>query len=76
MDRACSMYGAIQKYIQNFDGKTWGKETFRGPRRIWEDDFKMDLKEVGCDTGDWTDLAQNRDWLRAYVRAVMNLEIP
>ena len=28
-------------------------------RRRSEDNIKMDLREVGCDPGDWTDLAQN-----------------
>ena len=27
----------------------------------------MDLREVGCDTRDWMDLAEDRDQLRAYV---------
>ena len=31
------------------------------PRRRWEDNIKMDLKEVGCDAGNWIDLAQNKD---------------
>ena len=36
----------------------------------------MDLREVGCDSGDWIDLAEDRDRWRAYVRAVMNLRVP
>ena len=37
----------------------------------------MDLREVGCDPGDWIDLAENRDQWRAqaYVRAEMNLQV-
>ena len=27
----------------------------------------MDLREVGCDAGDWIDLAQDWDQWRAYV---------
>ena len=50
-----------------------GKRPLGRPRRICEDNIKMDLREVGCDAGDWMDLAQDRvEWL-AYVRAVMNL---
>ena len=41
----------------------------------WEDNIKMDLREVGCDPGDWIDLAENRDQWQAYVRAVMNLRV-
>ena len=32
----------------------------------------MDLRELGCDPGEWIDLAEDRDQWRAYVRAVMN----
>ena len=42
----------------------------------WEDNIKMDLMEVGCDPGEWIDLAEDRDQWRAYVRAVMNLRVP
>ena len=46
------------------------------PRRRWEDNIKMDLREVGwCGIG-WIDLAQDRDWWRALVNAVMILQVP
>ena len=57
-------------------GKPEGKRPLGRPRRIWEDNIKMDLREVGCDPGEWIDLAEYRDQWRAYVRAVMNLRIP
>jgi hypothetical protein len=34
------------------------------------------LREVGWDSRDWIDLAQDRDRWRAYVNAVMNLRVP
>ena len=30
------------------------------PRRRWEDNIKMDLREVGCDPGDLIDLPQDK----------------
>ena len=36
----------------------------------------MDLREVGCDLGDWIALAEDRDQRRAYIRVVMNLRVP
>ena len=57
-------------------GKPEGKRSLRRRRRRWEDNIKMDLREVGCDLGDWIDLAEDRDQLRAYVRAVMKLRVP
>ena len=46
------------------------------PSRRWEDNIKTDLREVGCDPGDWIDLAEDRGQLKIYVRAVMNLRVP
>ena len=30
--------------------------------RRWEDNIRMDLKEIGIDTSDWDDSAQDRDY--------------
>ena len=57
-------------------GKLEGKRPLGRPRRRWEDNIKMDLREVGCDLGEWIELADERDQWRAYVRAVMNLRVP
>ena len=57
-------------------GKPEGKRPLGRPRRRWEDNIKMDLREVGCDLGNWMALAEDRDQWRAYVREVMNLRVP
>ncbi|KAJ4429974.1 hypothetical protein ANN_22178 [Periplaneta americana] len=54
-------------------GRPKGKRPLGRPRRRWEDNIKMDLREVGHDDRDWINLAQDRDQWRAYVRAAMNL---
>ena len=41
--------------------------------RRWEDNIKMDLKEIGVDVRSWIDSAQDRDYWRALVNAVLNL---
>ena len=41
-------------------GKPEGKRPLGRPRRTWENNFKMDLQEVGGG-GDWMELAQDRD---------------
>jgi hypothetical protein len=46
------------------------------PRRRWEDNIKMDLREVAWGGTDWINLAQDRDRWRALVNAVMNLRVP
>jgi hypothetical protein len=45
-------------------------------RRRWEDNIKMDLREIGWGGMDWIDLAQDRDQWRALVNMVMNLQVP
>ena len=56
-------------------GKPEGKRPLGRPRRRWEDNIKMDLQEVGGG-GDWTELAQDKDWWRALVNTVMNFRVP
>ena len=57
-------------------GKPEGKIPLGRNRHRWEDNFKMDLQEVGCGGVDWIDRAQDRDSWRALVNAVMNLRVP
>ncbi|KAJ4440738.1 hypothetical protein ANN_08962 [Periplaneta americana] len=42
-------------------GRPEGKRPLGRPRRRWEDNIKMDLREVGYDDRDWINLAQDRD---------------
>jgi hypothetical protein len=53
-----------------------GRRPLGRPRRRWEDNIKMDLKQVGWEGMDWIDMAQDRDRWRAVVSAVMNLWVP
>jgi len=57
-------------------GKPEGKGQLGRPRHRWEDNIKMDLREVLCGGVDWIELAQDRDRWRALVSAVMNLRVP
>jgi hypothetical protein len=56
-------------------GNPEGKRPLGRPRHRWVDNFKIDLREIGWDGGDWIDLAQDRDLWRALVKAVMNLRV-
>jgi hypothetical protein len=42
----------------------------------WEDNIKIDLKEIVCDDVDWIHLAQGKDQWQALVNMVMNLQVP
>ena len=57
-------------------GKPESKRPLGRPRRRWEDNIKMDLRQVGCDPRDWIALAEDRDQWRACVRPAMNLRVP
>jgi len=46
------------------------------PRRRWEDNNKMDFREVGCGVMDLIELAQDRDKWRTLVNVVMILRVP
>ena len=52
-------------------GKSEGKRPLGRLRRRWEDNIKVDLREVGCDPGEWIFLAEDRDQWRVYVRSVI-----
>jgi hypothetical protein len=57
-------------------GKSEGRRPLGRPRRRWEDNIRMDLREVGCGCVDWMELVEDRDRWRAVVSAVMNLRVP
>jgi hypothetical protein len=42
-----------------------GKRPIGKPRRRWEDNIRMDLKEIGISTSNWVDSAQDRNYWRA-----------
>jgi hypothetical protein len=42
----------------------------------WDNNIKVDVKEIVWEGVDWFHLAQTRDWWRAFVNTVMNLRIP
>jgi hypothetical protein len=57
-------------------GKPEGKRPIGRPRRRWENDIKMDLREIGWGGVDWTDLARDRDQWKTILNTEMNLRIP
>ena len=49
-------------------GTLTGKRPLGRPRRRWEDNIRIDLKEVGINTRNWVD--------SALVNAALNLRVP
>jgi hypothetical protein len=57
-------------------GKPEEKRPLGRPRSRWEDNIRMNLREIGWGGMDWIDLAQDRDQWRALVNTVINLRVP
>jgi hypothetical protein len=49
-------------------GNTEGRRPLGRARRRWVDNIKIDLREIGWDSMDWIDLAQDRDQWRALLK--------
>jgi hypothetical protein len=57
-------------------GKPEGRRPLGRPRCGWEDNIKMELREIRFGDVDWIHLAQDRDRWRALVNTVMSLQVP
>ena len=57
-------------------GKHTGKRPLGRPRRRWEDYTRMDLEEIGINSGNWVDSAQDRNYWIALLNAALNLRVP
>ena len=57
-------------------GKPTGKRPLGRPRRRWEDNIRMDLKEIRINTRNWVNSAQDENYWRALVNEALNLRVP
>jgi hypothetical protein len=57
-------------------GRPKGNRPLGRPRRRWEDNIKMELREIRIDKANWIQLAQDRVQWWAFVNTVMNLKVP
>jgi hypothetical protein len=58
---------------QDTDRKPEGKRPLGRPRRRWEDNIKMGLREIGIDAANWIQLAQDRFQWWDFMNTAMNL---
>jgi hypothetical protein len=56
-------------------GKPEGRRPPERSRCTWQNNIKMDLREIGWDGMDWIGLAQDRDQRRALLNMVLNLRV-
>jgi hypothetical protein len=57
-------------------GRPEGKRPLGRPRCRWEDNIKMDLREIGIDKENLIRLAQDRVGWLAFVNTLRNLQVP
>jgi hypothetical protein len=56
----CGTHGGRERCLQGFVAKPECRRPLRRPRHGWEDNIKMDLREIGMDEANWIQLAQDR----------------
>jgi hypothetical protein len=54
------MHGGGEGVYRIFVGRAEVKRLLGRPRRRWEDNIKMDFREIGNDVAKWIRLAQDR----------------
>jgi hypothetical protein len=57
-------------------GKPESKKPLGRPRRRWEDNIKLDLREIGIDWTNWIRLTQDRVQWWTSVNTIVNLRVP
>jgi hypothetical protein len=72
----CSTHGEGRGVYKALVGRPEGKRPLGRPRCRWDDNIKMDLREIGIDGTNWIRLAQDRVQWRAFMNTVMNLRVP
>jgi hypothetical protein len=68
--------GAKRNACRILLGNPEGKRPLGRPRHMWEDNIKMDLREIGWGGMNRIGLARDRDQWRVLVSTVMNLCVP
>jgi hypothetical protein len=68
--------GENRNVYRIFVGKPEGNGPLGRPRRKWEDNIKMDVRDIGWDGIERIDLAQDKDQWRVLVDTVMKLRVP
>jgi hypothetical protein len=56
----CGTHGGGKGVYRILVGKPGGKRQLGRSRRRWEDNIKMDVREIGIDGANWIQLTQDR----------------
>jgi hypothetical protein len=72
----CSTHGEGKRAYRVLVGRPEGKRPLGRLRHRWEDNIKMNLRELRMDGANWIRLTQDRVQYRDFVNTVMNLRFP
>jgi hypothetical protein len=67
--------GDMRNAYKIFVGKPEGKRPLGRHRYRWEDNIRMDVRELGQKIVDWIHVAQHRDQWRSFLKAVTKLRV-
>ena len=76
MDRPCTSKEEGRNVFKILIGNPTRKRLLGRPRRTWEENIRIDRKEIGINTRNWVDSAQDKDYWKALENATLNLRIP
>jgi hypothetical protein len=68
--------GEMRNICKILIGKPKEKRLLGQSMHRWEDEIKMDLREIGWDGVHWIQLIQDRHQWLALVNMIMNLQVP
>ena len=57
-------------------GRSTGKRPLGRPRRKWKGNIRMNIKEIGINTRNWVDSAQERGYWIALINASLSIRVP
>jgi hypothetical protein len=76
MDGAYVTHGEMTSAYKILVGNPDWKKPLRKPSRRWENNIRMDFREIDWEGVDWMYLAQDRDQWRAVANTIMKLRVP
>jgi len=75
-DKGCSAWWLGGKLITHHRKNQLVTKCYTRHRELWEDNIRMDIREIGWGGVDWMRLSQDRDWWRAVVNTIMKFWVP
>jgi hypothetical protein len=70
------MHGEGRGVYRVLVGTPKGKRPLGRPKHKWQDNIKLDLREIRINEANWIQLAQDRVQWQALVNTVLDLQVP